>query len=262
MNANDIDRLLLDSLDGTASAEARALAEVWLAGHPEARARRIQLEALFAELASVSPAAPPSDLRERVIEQIRSRGAAVQPAGGAPAPASAARFGAFTRRPLPAAGLAFAAGIAVGALAIGGLRDAPRLSGRDPAQVSGAMGVADHAGDSPATVTAGAARVIAHARLEAGVCRVMVDLDLPAGFTAELSDPAGLRTPRAIRRASPTAVPARIEDARVVWSEPGSGAYDLEWTSPRGATGPLRMSLISPTESLNVELPVITLTRR
>lgn len=269
MNTTDSDRLLLEYLDGTASPGERARTEAWLAANPGARARRAQLEALFSELASLAPAGPPADLRERVLDQIRTRG---PEAAGRAAPresravantrASADRTSFFGRRPILAAGLAFAAGLAVGVLALGGFRGGQGLGPTDPSQVMGAMGGAQRETGETASTRLEGARIAGRAFAAAGVCRAEIEIELPEGFTAELSDPAGLRLPAAVRRLGDSAGAVRVERDRVVWAGAASGGFQVEFAWPAGPPAALRMSLLSPAGSSKVELPVNVSTRR
>jgi hypothetical protein len=263
MNTTDSDRLLLEYLDGTATPAERARVEAWLAGAPAARARRAELEGLFAELASLPTATPPPDLRQRVLAEI---GARERAASRAPSTArehhTHPRPAFFGRRPALTAGLAFAAGLAVGALALGGARSGMWLGTTDPAQVSGTMGSAESAPTAPVIARLEGASMTGNASAIAGAGRAEIDLEIPDGFTAELADPSGSRVFAGVRRSGASLGAVRMEGERVEWTGPASGRFEVEFTAPPTASGLLRISLLSPSGSSNVELPVHSPTRR
>lgn len=263
MNTTDSDRLLLEYLDGTATPGERAHIEAWLAGDPAARARRVELEVLFAELASLPTASPPPDLRQRVLAEIGARGRGASRAASTPRVHEARpRPAFFGRRPALTAGLAFAAGLAVGAFALGGARSGIWLGTTDPAHVTGTMGSAKPAPGEPVIARLEGVRMTGSASAIAGTGRAEIELEIPDGFTAELADPTGSRLLAGVRRSEASVGAARMEGDRVVWTGPASGRFEVEFTAPPTASGPLRISLLSPSGRSNVELPVHAPTRR
>jgi len=70
----DRERALHALLDGSATPAEREQTEAWLAGSPEGRQRRAELDALFAALGSLPRESAPEGLRDDVMEAIRGRG--------------------------------------------------------------------------------------------------------------------------------------------------------------------------------------------
>ncbi len=252
MSAHPHDALLLELLDGSASPAERARAEALLASDAAARARHAELAELFRRLGAVAPAEPPADLRERVLREIRQE------------PASRAAHPGTARRPLspswPAgrvrvfAGLAFAAGLALGVVAMGPGRSGFGSGARH--DLSGAMGGAAESSTRPVFARAGASRAEARTTSSDGVCRVLVEVTLEPGAELELSDPAGTRAPLSLRRLGAPSGEARLSAGAIAWRGPAEGTFEAEFSAPADAGPSLTLSLISGTERSMVQVPV------
>lgn len=115
MSPDELDDLLQEALDGSATAEQRARLEAAMAS-PEFAARRAELELVFARLAAVPAAEAPSGLREGVLRRLSE--------AATPDLRPGARRTLAFRGTLRAA-LPFALGFAAGAIAFVGWSEGP-----------------------------------------------------------------------------------------------------------------------------------------
>lgn len=137
MSDRDLDILIQDVLDGTASSEQRARLEAELAANPQALGRRRELERVFERLRGVPHEEAPAGLRAEVLNRLRAPGARERAHWLGRARATLATRGTL-RIALP-----FALGFAAGAIAfVGG----PGVPGREIEQ--GAVGTMMPAGDA------------------------------------------------------------------------------------------------------------------
>lgn len=255
MNANDRDRLLLEYLDDTITPSDRAVVEAALAADATWRARHGELASVFQRLARLEPADPPADLRDRVIAEIRSRQAAIaSPARTARASSAFGGLSLLGHRPRLVIGFTFAAGLAIGALAMLPARHAltPLTTG-DPGML-GAMGGAPDT-NAPVIVQLPDARMTGYAEPVGEASRITLVISIPEGTMASLEDPDASRSPTAVRRQSGASGSVQVEDHRVNWTGPVRGRYEIDFSPPHPGAASLEMSLVSSNGSARAPLP-------
>ena len=138
MSEHDLDALIQDVLDGTASADQRARLDTELASNPRAPGRFRELEQVFERLREVPREEVPAGLRAEVLNRLRAPGARERTRGLGRARATLATRGTL-RIALP-----FALGFAAGAIAFLG---SPAV--RNPAGEPNAAGAMMPAGGEP-----------------------------------------------------------------------------------------------------------------
>uniref|UniRef100_A0A832HYW0 Anti-sigma factor n=1 Tax=Eiseniibacteriota bacterium TaxID=2212470 RepID=A0A832HYW0_UNCEI len=206
------ERRIQDMLEGTASPGEAAETRAWLAASAEGRAREQDLRETFAALGALALEEPPAGLTASIMAQVAAEPRRVRE------PWWAAVSRSFARRPAWGLGYAFAAGVAVGALALG--------------LATGALSPARHA-DLPVTATLappGAAAPGATAALAAGASEVAAALWIH-------EDLARLRVEGAGRE------PGTLE---IAWDEAACGVLALHWSGAGGRrveSEPGRLSL-------------------
>ena len=249
MNHSDRDRLLLEYLDGTASPSDRSHVEAMLAASAEWRSRHAELAGLLAEITHVERALPPSDLRDRVLEGIRrvERGHRTM--------AGQKRRGSWTSwlmhlgpRPRVLVAASFALGLVLGTVAMG-----PALHAlKGDLAVLGTMGGAA----APGKLVQGDARMIARSNRVDTRCRVNVEVSIPAGATAEISDPQGHWVPVGLRRQTGAAGGLEVEGRRAIWSGATRGRFLVDFTGVPQASSTLELILTTTAGSSRALLPV------
>ena len=249
MNTPDRDRLLLEFLDGTASPSDRSKVEAMLESSAEWRARHAALAGLFQELARVERATAPADLRDRVLEGI---GRVERGRRAAEAKSRTNWVYWLTHlgpRPRVLVAASFAFGLVLGVGAMGPALHALR----------GDLGVLGTMGGAPATpvkLSLGNARIFASAGRDDRGLSVTVEISLPEGATAEITDPAGTWTPVGLRRQAGTAGGLEVEGPRATWSGPTRGRFVVDFTGTPGPSSSLVLTLTTVTGSTRAVLPV------
>jgi len=249
MNPSDRDRLLLEFLDGTASPSDRSHVEAMLAANAEWRSRRAELAGLLQQLTQVERALPPSDLRDRVLEGIRrvERGHRTM-AGQKSRGSWLSWLMHLGPRPRVLVAASFALGLVLGTVAMG-----PALHAlKGDLAVLGTMGGAT----APVKLVQGDARILAWSdRADAG-CRVTVEISLPAGASAEISDPQGHWVPVGLRRQTGVVGGLEVEGRRAIWSGSTRGRFLVDFTGSPQASSTLELLLTTAAGSSRALLPV------
>ena len=253
----EIDRLLQEMLDGGATPDEVKRVESLLAASPDGRERRRELEQLFLTLNRTPLADPPADLRESVLRRIRAL----------PAPASAdtgwfaAARAAVVRRPALGIAFPFAAGVAIGVLALSAWTGhlGPGAPGTS-LPVTGTMMSPDSAppaaGEHRREWQWGATRVVLEAtrRGESTVarieCREATGVEILFTFdptTTSLS---------ALRRTPPAGGTMGLEAGTLTLRLEGDTDDTFEFHQPAAAGVPIHVSIRTPGGSAQEDLPV------
>ncbi|HTO91326.1 MAG TPA: hypothetical protein VMJ70_09360 [Candidatus Sulfotelmatobacter sp.] len=256
MIPTEYERLLQEALDGEATAAERERLAAWLATHPEGRARRAELQALFDSLGRTPPAETPSDLRGAVLAEIRARRTQAQPS---PRPAGRSPIG---RRPLFAVLTPFAMGLLAGVL---GFAAFTGRFGRTPSpstDVSGSMAPLEQTRGDALTLNQGTARLEAFLTEGEGTRRLGLRLTPEASVVVEITYDPAVTSVVALR--SPEGADASVQlSPGLVRFNPGTGGrFELELKATGSARAPLQLALVSPGGRAQGTLPPPTSPRR
>jgi hypothetical protein len=253
----EIDRLLQEMLDGGATPEEVRRVESLLAASPEGRERRRELEHLFLTLNRTPLVDPPADLRENVLRRIR---VLPTPATADAGWLSAARA-AFARRPALGIAFPFAAGVAIGVLALSAWTGhlGPGTPGTS-LPVSGTMMSPDSAspaaGEHRREWRWGATRVVLEATRHGETTVARLECHEASGVEILLTFDPSTTSLAALRRTSPAGGAMSLEAGTLTLRLEGNTDDTIEFHQPAAAGVPIHVSIRTPGGTAEDDLPV------
>ena len=243
MSEHELDRVIDDVLDGSATPGESAWLKERLECDPGARARYLQHERLFHALDPGEMIAPPDDLPMQVLSTIRS---GPRPVPRAPGWFSTLRA-SLARRPAVGLGFAFGSGAAIAILIVAALTERGGSRGHAPLPVMGTIGSASPgwAIEGRARVTTGSASSSVELMRHGGsiLARIRMESGEPSGLTMEFNPSeaalAGFGWERGPGR--------RIEAAagRIDFEAGGSSLIWVRFEVPEGGSPAFRLTLRS-----------------
>lgn len=249
MNDRELDHLLQEVLDGHGTPEQVARLESWLAGSEQGRARRRELEAVFAALRSVPLVDAPADLKDGVMLDLQARAAAyrVTPRATHTAARGVPRF-RFA--------LGLLTGVALGVIGFVALRGLPIDPDRLPVEATMAPPRPPRPPDDAVvqrwttgdlvvegiTWRDGATRWLLIRPIQGTYGQVEVDFD-PSGLTAV-----------AVREVTGAGAHARIHRGRVVVEMSPKSLYDIEFMDSGRSSDPIRVTVRAGSEPATGEI--------
>jgi hypothetical protein len=239
MMDRELEALIQDTLDGTATPEQIKHLEAKLAASETAQSRRREMESVFTHLKGVPSEAAPADLRYSVLREL-SRG---QRSKRRSLASLSSRFAplALARVAIP-----FAFGIAVGVIGFSLVTN----PGRVPGNVAGTM---MPAGSRVIQVGAGAGRVRITGE-HPGATQILHIVAASEVDAIELEfDPAVTRA-TAVRNDDPSHGTVEMSDRGIVLRPEGNGAFTIELLQS-GHGAPLSVALRGPDGIVSRTIP-------
>lgn len=248
MNSPELDRLIRNSLDGTATADETARLDATLASSDAARRRHHELLALFQTLQRVPLADPPADLQSRVLAALPSTPPARIRIGWL----EALREG-LSGPPVARLGFTFAAGLAAGAIAFAAWNGTltARTSG-DLQHATGTLSPAPKAGAALDWQLGEAAVRVANPDPR----RLLVEIAGSGDAEVSLECAAPGFGASAVRSSRPASSHVLLEPGRVRLSGAAGTVFELEIPEAASPGMPLHVTARSGESRAEDDLPV------
>ncbi len=242
MIAPEYEQLIQDVLDGIATPEEASRLDRWLQSNEAGRARQRELTSLFATLARVPLAEAPLDLgRSTLADIVASSERGSSRATGNPFLGS--WRAQMMRRPALSLAMPFAAGLAIGVLALGvwtgSFGPGPA---RDRTDTAGSM--SPDAGAESAAWTLGGSQISARSWSAGGSRFASIEVRNPQGLTLELSFDPSLVHPVALSQSGPGSGEASLALDGAMLKPRGNATYLLEFR-PAAPDAPIRVTMRS-----------------